>query len=244
MAFRAAQVPPGWVPVWQARPVAAQQLDKKKSIILGIIGLAVIVIIFWKVIPQIGSYSEAWAALQAMGAGSMAFIVVMVVIYLLAYGFPFMAATPGLKFWRSEQVNQAAFAISNGVPAGGAIGLAVQFGMLTSVGITPTASTAAITAVGIWSTFVSLGFPILGVVALTAAGGQNSYTGLGLLGLAILIVAIVVFVLIMRSEKLAVAIGKAGNKVLNPLRGRIKALAKVDLVPPLSKFRGDMYGLL
>jgi hypothetical protein len=33
------------------------KLDKKKSIILGVIGLVVIVLIFWKVIPQIGSSS-------------------------------------------------------------------------------------------------------------------------------------------------------------------------------------------
>ena len=35
-----------------AAPTAT--LDKKKSIILGVIGLAVIVLIFWKVIPQVG----------------------------------------------------------------------------------------------------------------------------------------------------------------------------------------------
>ena len=128
-------------------------LDKKKSIILGVIGLAFIVIIFWKVIPQIGSYSEAWDALQSMGAMSMVAIVVAVLVYLAAYGLPFKAATPGLGYWPSQQVNQAAFAISNGVPGGGAIGLAVQFGMLTSYGISGTATTAAITAVGLWSTW-------------------------------------------------------------------------------------------
>jgi len=41
-------------------------LDKKKSIILGIIGLVFIVLIFWKVIPQIGSYSDAADALRGM----------------------------------------------------------------------------------------------------------------------------------------------------------------------------------
>lgn len=223
---------------------AASKLDPKKSIILGIIGIAFIVLIFWKVIPQIGSYQDAWNSLQSMGAAAMILVIITVLLYLLAYGFPFKAATPGLKFWRSEQVNQAAFAISNGVPAGGAVGLAVQYGMLTSFGITPTASTAAITAVGIWSTFISLGFPILGVVALTLAGGENSYTAVGLLGLGILIVAIVLFVLVMRSEKLAIALGHLGNKLINPLRGRIKSLAHTDLVPPLTKFRADMYGLL
>ena len=66
-------------------------------------------------------------ALQDMGPLAMVIIAVSVVIYLVAYGFPFMAATPGLKYWRSQQLNQAAFAISNGVPAGGAFGLADYF---------------------------------------------------------------------------------------------------------------------
>jgi len=222
----------------------AAKIDKKKSIILGVIGLVFIVLIFWKVIPQIGSYQDAWDALQSMGVAAMIAVAVSVVVYLIAYGFPFMATTPGLKFWRSEQINQAAFAISNGVPAGGAVGLAVQYGMLSSFGIAPAAATAAITAVGIWSTFISLGFPILGVVALSASGVNNSYVGLGLLGLGILIVVIVGFILIMRSEKLARGVGKAANAIVRPFGRFIKKLKTVDLVPPILHFRESVYDLL
>jgi uncharacterized protein (TIRG00374 family) len=219
-------------------------LDKKKSLILGGIGLAFMVLIFWKVIPQIGDYGQAWSALESMGTLAMALIGVMVVVYLLAYGLPFMAVTPGLHYWRSQQVNQAAFTISNGVPAGGAVGLAVQFGMLTSFNIAPTAATAAITAVGVWSTFVSLGFPILGVVALAAAGGSSQYTWVGIFGLLILVTVVVIFVLVMRSESLALSIGRFANKAIGPLRPRIKALHDLDAVAPITKFRGDMYDVL
>lgn len=220
-------------------------LDKKKSIILGVIGLAFIILIFWKVIPQIGSYSDAESALRGMSTVSIILIGASVVLYLLAYGLPFMAAAPGLTFWRSQQTNQAAFAISNGIPGGGAVGLAVQFGMLTSFRITPTAATAAITAVGLWSTFVTLGLPILGVVALAASGqGSGTHTGVAVLGLVILVAAVTMFVLVMRSERLATAVGRFGNTLIKPLRRRIKALATVDLVGPITKFRGDMYGLL
>lgn len=228
-----------------AEPDAAPMLDKKKSIILGVVGLAFIVLIFWKVIPQIGSYSEAWASLQSMGSVAIAIIVVAVIVYLIAYGLPFMAAAPGLPYWRSQQTNEAAFAISNGVPGGGAVGLAVQYGMLTSFGITATASTAAITAVGLWSTFVTLGFPILGVAALAASGsGDNSHVTLALVGLAILIAVVTVFVLVMRSPSLAQKIGAWANKAINPLRNRISKLKNVDLVGPIVTFRTDMYGLL
>ena len=78
------------------RPV----LDKPKSIILGVLGLVVIVIIFVRVIPQIGSYHDALASLKTMTAGALVCIVVAVVVYLAAYGLPFMAATPGLRYWR------------------------------------------------------------------------------------------------------------------------------------------------
>jgi uncharacterized protein (TIRG00374 family) len=230
-------------PQTAAKPTPA--IDKKKSVILGLIGLAFIVIIFWKVIPQIGSYSEAWDALQGMSKAALALIVVAVIVYLVAYGFPFMAATPGLGFWPSEQVNQAAFAISNGVPGGGAVGLAVQYGMLTSYAIPGTASTAAITAVGIWSTFVTLGFPILGVAALVIIGVDGSgYVLTAVIGLAVLTAAVILFVLIMRSPGLAIKVGNLANRLARPLAKRISKLKGVDLVKPITAFRVSMYDLL
>ncbi len=225
-----------------AAPMA--KLDKKKSIILGIIGLVIIVVIFWKVIPQIGDYSAAADALAAMGPLAMVVIGITVLIYLAVYGLPFMAATPGLRYWKSQQVNQAAFAISNGVPAGGAFGLAVQFAMLTSYKIAGTAATAAITAVGLWSMFVSLGLPVFGVAALSLSGGDMDYTWVAPVGLAILTAGIVLFVLIMRSPRLALAVGNFCNKLVGPLRPRIKALKDLDVVAPITKFRSDMYDLL
>lgn len=227
-----------------ASTAPAAKLDKKKSIILGLVGVAFIVLIFWKVIPQIGSYSDALQSLESMTGLALVLIGVSVVVYLAVYGFPFMAAAPGLRYWRSQQVNQAAFAISNGVPAGGAVGLAVQFGMLTSFRITPTSATAAITAVGLWSTFVSLGFPILGIVAITAAGGSTPFSWVGPVGLLILVASVVIFVLIMRSPRIATGVGKLANALIRPLGKFIHALRDKDLVPAISKFRVDMYDLL
>ena len=74
-------------------------------------------LIFFKVIPQIGSYEDAWTAIQAMNAFDIAVIVACVLVYNVVYGFPFMAAVPGLeRYPRLFQLNQGAFAISNGIP--------------------------------------------------------------------------------------------------------------------------------
>lgn len=225
--------------------VPTATLDKKKSIILGIVGLVFIVLIFWKVIPTIGSYSEAWDSLQNMGWGSVSLIVLAVLVYLGVYGFTFMVAVPGLRFWQGQQVNQAAFAISNGVPGGGAVGLAVQYGMLTSYGTSPAATTAAITAVGLWGTFITLGFPIIGVLALIAGGGGGAaYLTVALIGLGVLAAAAIVLVLVIRSEPLARRIGGWGNALIRPLGRRIKKLANVDLVPAIVHFRQSIHDVV
>ncbi len=220
------------------------KLDMRKTIILGVIGIAFIVLIFWKVIPQIGSYSEALASLESMTGIAIAMIIATVVIYLAVYGLAYKAAEPKLTYWQSQQVNQAAFTISNGVPAGGAVGLAVQFGMLTSFRLAPTNATAAITAVSIWSTFISLGFPILGVLALSLSGTGDSVAWLGPLGLAILVTMIVMFVLIMRSPALAQKVGNLGNALLAPLKRRFARFKDLDVAGPIVKFRADMYDML
>ncbi len=220
-------------------------LDRKKSIILGLIGLAVIVLIFVRVIPQIGSYQEALTSLQAMTAGALALIVVSVVVYLAVYGLPFMAATPGLSYWRSQQLNQAAFAISNGVPAGGAFGLGVQYAMLASYGVEPTVSTAAIASVGVWSIFVTLGLPILGVAAIELSGqAADSYVWPAVLGLIVLGAVMVVFALVVRSERIARWVGSLGDRVARPFMRRFGKGRTVDLVPTVLKFRSDIADLV
>lgn len=230
-------------PVQAAGPRPA--LDKKKSIIFGIIGLVVLVIIFVKVIPQIGSYADAVESLKGMNIGDIVLIGLMVLIYLTWYPLPFMAATPGLPYKRAFQVNQGAFAISNGIPAGGAFGLGVQYAMLASWRVPPTVATAAIGAVGVWSVFVTLGLPVFGIFMLWASGllDVSDYIKYAVIGLVVLLVMIVVFALIMRSEPLAVKIGALGNKIVNPVLTRFKR-GPVDLVETVLHFRNDTVDLV
>ena len=208
-------------------------------------GLAVLVVIFAKVIPQIGSYSDALESLKRMNVGDIVLIGLMVLIYLGFYPLPFMAATPGLPYGRAFQINQGAFAISNGIPAGGAFGLGVQYAMLASWRVPPTVATAAIGAVGVWSVFVTLGLPVLGVFALWGSGliDVSSYVKYALIGLGVLLAMIIVFALIMRSEALAMKIGALGNKAANPLLTRFKR-PPIDLVGSVLSFRNDTVDLV
>jgi uncharacterized protein (TIRG00374 family) len=225
-----------------ARPA----LDKKRSIIGGLVGLAVLVLIFVKVIPQIGSYADALTAIKAMSTGDIALIVAAVLLYNAVYGLPFMAATPGLSYPRSFQLNQAAFAIGNGIPAGGAFGLGVQYAMLASYSVPASASTAAIGAVGVWSIFVTLGLPVLGLLAIWGSHtiDVGAYVYIGALGLGVLVTMIVVFGLVMRSEPLAERLGRFGNRLAAPVMRRFRPDDEFDLVPTVLGFRTDIVDLV
>ena len=221
-------------------------LDKRKTIIGAVIGVVSLLVIFLGVIPQIGSYADAAVAIQAMTWSAIALIVVTVLVYNTVYGFPFMAATPGLSYRHSFQLNQGAFAISNGIPAGGAFGLGVQYAMLATFEVTPTAATAAIGATGVWSIFVTLGLPVLGLAAISASGtiSAGPYVIIGVVGLVVLLAMVIVFGLIMRSENLAERLGRLGTRLAKPFLRFFKNRGELDLVPVVVKFRRDIVDLV
>ncbi|MBI1378495.1 MAG: hypothetical protein GC157_13575 [Frankiales bacterium] len=221
-------------------------LDKRKTTIGAIIGVVALVLIFVKVIPQIGSYADALTAIQAMTAFDIALIVLAVVVYNGVYGLPFVAATPGLSYPRAFQLNQGAFAISNGIPAGGAFGLGVQYAMLASYEVPPTVATAAIGAVGVWSIFVTLGLPVFGLLSMWASGAADvgAYIYIGVVGFAILVTMIVVFALVMRSARLAERIGALTTRLAAPLLRRFRPGTEFDGVATVLKFRGDIVDLV
>ena len=87
-------------------------LNRKKTIIGAIVAIVFLAIVFVRVIPQIGSYSEAADYIKAMTGAAIAGLVIVTLFYLWVYGWPFVASTPGLRYKRGFIVNQSAFAVS------------------------------------------------------------------------------------------------------------------------------------
>ena len=220
-------------------------LNARRSIIVGLVGLAVVAFVFLRVIPQVGSYEDALTALETMTLPALVGIVVSVVAYLAAYGLPVMASVPGLSYWRAQQLNQAAFAVSNGVPAGAAFGLGVQYEILESFGVGPSDSEAAITANDVWDLSSTLAFPIVGVVAIELSGqAARSYVWPAVLGLLVLVAAIVAFVLVIRSEAVTRWVASLGNRIVGPFVRRFRKGHPLDLVAVMLRYREAIAGLV
>jgi uncharacterized membrane protein YbhN (UPF0104 family) len=229
-----------------APPPAAPRtgLDKRRVAILAVIEIAVLALIVFRVMPQVGSYSEARDALGGMSLQDLLIIGVAVLVYLVWYGLPFVAAAPGLGFVHAQQVNQAAFAIGNGVPGGGAFGLGVQYAMFASWRYPAVGAASAIAAIGVWSLFVTLGLPVLGVLSLVLSGrAAGNYVLGALLGVGALVLLVGGFALIMRSEAAARRVGGWGDALVARLPARVR-LRMPELTPALLRFRTGITDLV
>lgn len=219
--------------------------DRRRSIIGGVVAVAFLVVVFWRVIPQVGDYAGAFEVIANLGLADLALLGGALLVYLGVYGLPYLAAAPGISYKDSEVVNNSRFAIGNGIPAGGALSVGVGYAQLTFYGQTPTAATAAIGASGVWAAFVTLTLPITGVAALAMSGADVSrYLVPALIGVAALTAAVVVFALILRSEPAALRVGAFGDRVIGAILHRIRPHSSVNITGAVVHLRRDIVSLV
>jgi len=219
------------------------KLDKKKSIIAGAVTLVTLVIVFAGILPKLGNYQDAWDAVQSMTTADKAALVLAILVNLWVYVFPLMAAIPGLKYRPAFVVRQTSFTISNAVPAGGAVGLGVQYAMLATYKVSSAAAATGIAITSVWSVFMTLGLPVIGVVLLFVSGeNPEQYLTAAVVGVISIVGAVVVFALILRSEDLAAKIGGIGQRIANPVLHRLHK--NIDVVQQVLDFRSQIVGVV
>ena len=94
-------------------------------------------------------------------------------------------------------VTESSTAVSNTVPGGGAIGIAMSYGMYSSWGFSRSRSSVSLLVAGVWNNFVKLAMPVLALALLAFSGGGASGGRIiaGSLGVAGLVAAVTVFAL-------------------------------------------------
>jgi uncharacterized protein (TIRG00374 family) len=217
----------------------------RKRIIQGTlsIGLGLAMIVF--VLPQVADLSEVWQSIQDMTTLEMVVLLLFAIWNLITYWIINVIATPGLTYPQSIVVTESTTAVSNTVPAGGAISIGLTYGMLGSWGFSKSRITVSVLVTGIWNNFAKLGLPIVAVVILMLQGGAGGGRIVSaLIGLGALVAAIVIFTLILRSEDFAARVGLRFEKIVTALR-RIVHKGPVDGYDhAVVKFRSRIIGLV
>lgn len=214
-------------------------LDKKRTIIGAIITVVILAFVFSSLANRFGSFSEAWEKIQVMTFVALASLVVVAVVNIIVYPFPYQVAIPGLKYRPAFVIRQTSWMMAALVPAGGAFALALQYAMLASYRVSSAAATSGIAITSVWSFFMTFLLPVLGVLAIATSGElQAAWVWSGVLGLAALVAMVVLFWLILRSEANARKIGALGQRLAEPILRRMHK--ETDVTESILSFRGQV----
>jgi uncharacterized protein (TIRG00374 family) len=216
----------------------------RARLVATLITLAVLVVVFAGIFPRLADYGTAWNSIQRMSATALTALAVATMVNVTVYPLPFQVALPGVGYWPAFMVRQTSFLISNAVPAGGAVGLGVQYAMLSAYGFGAAATTAAIGASTAWNLFITLGLPMIGVIALVLGAGANAPALVAAAGgLAVLGAMIALFVLILRSAATARRVGEIADRVIERFATRFGRAWEPALAVQIVAFRASVVGL-
>jgi uncharacterized protein (TIRG00374 family) len=199
------------------RPETTKKPEPRWRRVVGaLLSLALILFIFFGVIPQFASYQDAWNAISNMSPGWWVAIFVAATVNQISSVWPYQAALAHLRFRHGFMETQTSTAISNTVPAGGAVAIGITFAMFGSFGFTDVSTGTAVATTGIWNLAFKFGLPIVAVV-LVAVTGQSTggAVGAALLGALIIAISGLVLWLVFRSATSAHRVGRVGDRVLN-----------------------------
>ena len=201
--------------------------------------------IFWFVLGQFSDLSSVWDAMRTLTWLEIAVLVVLTVWNLVTYWIVVVLATPGLTMPQAAVLTQTTTAVSNALPAGGAIGVGLTYSMLSSWGFSKSRSTLSVLVTGIWNNFVKLGTPVVALAVLAFQGETGAGSSLAALaGLAGLVAAIVIFTLILRGEPFARQVGLVSQRIATRLRSVFRKGPATGWDLAVVKFRSRVLGLV
>jgi uncharacterized membrane protein YbhN (UPF0104 family) len=198
--------------------------------------LAIILLVFWYFLPQFTSLSAVWASARSMTWLELSTLGLLAVWNLATYWLVSVSTMPGLTYRQAAVAAEASTAVSNTVPGGGALGIAMNYSMFGSWGFSRSRTSVSLLVSGVWNNFAKLAMPVVALALLALQGSPSGGRLIaGLVGIAGLLAAVVVFGMLLSSTEAAVRLGLAAAAVANgllrvvrrpPVRGWDKATAK------------------
>lgn len=216
-----------------------------RRVVPGLLSLGVVGGAFWYFLLQFTSVSAVWSSIRAMTWPEVASLVVAAGWNLATYWLLMVSTMPGLGVRQAAVVAQATTAVANTVPAGGAVGTVMSYGMYGSWGFSRSRSSVSLLVSGVWNNFVKLGMPVLALALLALHGGPSGTRLLaGLAGLTGLGAALAVFTMLLRTEAGAQRVGRGAAAVANALRRPLRRPPVQGWERATTKFRARTILLL
>jgi putative heme transporter len=220
-------------------------MRRETRLLGGLVGAAVVVVVFVVVLPQIADYRDVWDVVRDLSWWWVLALLGVAALNVLTFAPPTMVALPGLRFGAALRLSLASTASTYVAPGGAAVGIALSFAMLRGWGFGTAEVTLALTLVGVWSQLAILGFPAIALAALTATGGASpTLRTAALAGLAVFGLVVVGFAIGLSSAKRA---NRVGDLVARLASASLRVVRRQPVTwggQALARFRAGTIGLL
>ena len=216
-----------------------------RTVATAAVTLAVLAAVFLGVFPRFAHYSQAWSSIQRIPPEYLAALLAAAAVNVAVGAWPLQAALPGLSYRRAFVVGQTSFAMSNALPAGGAVGLGVEYDMLESYGFGAGAAAGASAISTVFNVFATLVMPVVGVLALLMTGQVRwHYALIAVVGSVLVGVAVAATAVVLRSEAGARRVGRLADRSVSAVTGRLRHRRTVDVTGKVLDFRADVVGVM
>nr|MCU0266203.1 flippase-like domain-containing protein [Actinomycetes bacterium] len=169
-----------------------------QRLLVGAVSLALATVLLVVVLPEVtgAAWVDIWAELRRLTPAQVTALTALWLVGVVAFSWVLTGALPGLTHGQAVTMNLAGSAVSNVVPFGGALGVAVSYAMARSFGFRRSSFGLFAAVTGLFIGVAKLALPLLGLLGLLATGRLPTrrlvlIAGLGAAALAVLTVAVV-----------------------------------------------------
>jgi uncharacterized membrane protein YbhN (UPF0104 family) len=197
-----------------------------RRVLLGVGSLVLAVTLLVIVLPRVtgASWADITAELRTLSSGQVALLTGLWLLGIVAYSWVLTGALPGLTHGQAVTMNLAGSAVSNVVPFGGALGVAVSYAMARSFGFRRSSFGLFVALTGLFNAIAKLSLPLLGLLALLAADRvpTRRLTLAAVLGVGLLTLVVFALVGMLASDRIAHGVSRtvdtAGALVMRLVR--------------------------
>ncbi|CAN5379419.1 hypothetical protein BH23ACT6_BH23ACT6_23900 [soil metagenome] len=214
-----------------------------REVVQALVGLGVAVALVYYGLPFVAdtTWPQIGQQLQLVGVGPALAMVALLVTGLYCYTFMMIGSLPGLRHLRALTVNLAGSMVSNILPGGGAIGVAVTYLMFRSWGFAKAAIGTSLIVTTIWNMLARLTLPVLGglAVVLGPVDAPRSVVAAALVATGIGLLFLGFFAGVVFSDRVATEVGSAAATLASPLSRRFPRVSNLDAVMADQRARID-----
>jgi uncharacterized protein (TIRG00374 family) len=190
-----------------AAPTDQPALSRRAIVRRAIVLVALVVLLFGVVLPRLVDYDAVRASLAALTREQLAVFVATTAVAYVATAGPYQVLVTGLSWPHAVESDLAARAVVSTVP--GPTDFATRFVLYRQWSIPSDVASAGIALAALFETFAYFVLPLIAAVVMLVGAKAIPREGvvLALVGLAVLAVATVLLVSVVRSESLARKLG-------------------------------------